>query len=377
VQTDHGVGLLRLVLTPTDLRLRGADVRCRYGEDSPRIFWRAIMTTPIVRMYETEKQARDAVRKLRGEGFRRNTILLVTPSPKGEAESIESFSSSDMASELPPGHAEVHAGGVRQGRSLVAIRAPFGQGGLAKEILCSCNPAESGPGVPERPSIAWEVGAPLSSGFRLPILWADQPEPFSRLIGRPTLTQGRTFEARYPALKESSWTFSARLGLPVLSRSQRGRASLSGKAGDSWKRSFGLPMWSSEPAPFSKRFRMHVLTQRGPLPPNHPAPFSERMGLPVLASRRTFLSRLFGQLASPHFALFGRNNLSATAAPFSSLIGRPVLWSEPTPLSSKLGRPVLSREPTPLSSKLTLPPIWANATPLSSLVRLPLLTRYQ
>jgi hypothetical protein len=282
-----------------------------------------------------------------------------------------------MAGELPPGHAEIHAEGVRQGRSLVAIRTPFGQGEPAKEILSSCGPADSGPGVPARRSIAWDVGAPLSSGFRLPILWANQPEPFSALIGRPTLTQGRTFEDKYPPLKEPGWTFSARLGLPLLSRNQMGRASLSGKMGDSWQRSFGLPMLSDEPAPFSKRYRMHVLTPPGPLPKHHPTPFSERMGLPVLSSGRTFLSRMFGQLASPHFALFGRNNLSSSTAPFSSLIGRPVLWSEPTPLSSKLDKPVLLQDPAPLSSKLTMPPVWKQATPLSSLFRLPLLTRSQ
>lgn len=332
------------------------------------------MTTPIVRMYETEKRARDAVRKLKAEGFRKDTILLVTPSAKGAAESIDAIASSPVAALLPRDRAEIHAEGVRQGRCLVAIQAPFGQGQLAKEILAGCGPAGQGPGVPESPSIAWEVGAPLSSGFRIPVLWRNRPDPFSRLLARPTLTEGRTFESKYPELKDPGWTFSSRLGLPLLSGNQRGRASLSGRTGDAWKRSLGLPMLSREPAPFSKMLNMHLLTV--PLPHSYPAPFSHRTGFPVLSQGRTFLSRLFGELGSPHFALFGRNPLSSNAAPLSTMIGQPLLWPEPAPFSSKIGRPALSGAPTPLSSKLGMPLLASSPAPLSSLLRLPLLTRY-
>jgi hypothetical protein len=332
------------------------------------------MTTSIVRMYGSEKQARDAVRKLKAEGFRREGILLVTPSPKGDAESVQAIAGSPVLALLPRGHAEIHAEGVRQGRSMVAIRAPFGQGQLAKEILQSCDPTAQGPGVPEVPSVAWEVAAPLSSGLRIPTLWRNRPEPLSQLLGRATLRQGRTFEDKYPSLKDSRWTFSSRLGMPLLSGNQHGRASLSGRTGDAWKRSFGLPMLSREPAPFSRVLNMHLLTV--PLPHSHPAPFSHRTGFPVLTHGRTFLSRLLGELASPHFALFGRNPLSSNAAPLSAMIGQPTLWAEPAPLSAKISRPVLSDDPTPLSSKLAMPLLARSPTPLSSLLRLPLLTRY-
>jgi hypothetical protein len=331
------------------------------------------MTIPIVRMYETEKQARDAVRKLKAEGFQKDTILLITPSPKGDAESVEALSSSPVAAALPPENAAIHEEGVRQGRSLVAIRAPFGQGQLAKDILEGFNPAGEGPGVPEMPSVTWDVAAPLSSGFRAPVLW-NKAAPVSDLIGQATLRQGRTFENKYPALKDASWTFSSRLGLPLLSASQKGSASLSGRSGDAWKRSFGLPMLSREPAPFSRLFNMHLLTV--PLPHDYPAPFSHRTGFPVLSHGRTSLSRLFGELISPHFALFGRNPLSRSAAPLSAMIGQPTLWPEPAPLSAKINRPVLSDDPTPLSSKLAMPLLASSPTPLSSLLRLPLLSRY-
>jgi hypothetical protein len=333
------------------------------------------MTTPIVRVYDDEKQARDAARKLKAEGFSKASILLVSPSPRGEAQPVEAMTSSGVADLLPRGHAQVYAQGVQQGRALLVIRPPFGQGQLAKEVMNSFGPVSSGPGVPAAPSTAWEVGAPLSSGFRLPVLWRRQPEPLSRLLGRPSLTRGRTFQDRYPELKDPHWTFSSRLGIPPLSRNQRPRASLSGRSGPAWRRSFGLPMLSGNPAPFSSTFGMHLLT--GPLASHHPAPFSERAGLPLLSSGRTFLSRLFGELASPHFALFGRGPLSGNATPLSAMMGQPVLWTEPTPLSSKFDKPVLLEAATPLSTRLALPLIWRNPAPLSSLVRLPLLSRYQ
>ncbi len=242
------------------------------------------MINPIVRIYKAEQQAHDAVEKLRERGFPEDTIFVVTPAFKKDPGSLEAVSRAVAAGFVPQDRVGVYTASVRQGRSLVAIRAPFGHGVLATRILDKFVPVDTGLERRE-PTVTWDVAAPLSSGFRLPVLWRNQPAPLSNLAGRSTLSRSRTFQARYAELTSPTWTLSSRLGLRLLSRNQAPRASLSGKAGPSWTRSLGLPLLSRNPAPLSSRLGLRLLT--GPLPRNHPAPFSDRLGFPTLSRRRT------------------------------------------------------------------------------------------
>jgi hypothetical protein len=333
------------------------------------------MIDPIVRMYETEEQARGAVSKLKSQGLPQDRIVVVTPEAGGEEGSFEAIASAIMAGHVLRGQARVYAESVQAGRSLVVVRAPFGTGTRVNYLLDRFGPVETGAKVAPKRSPAWDEAAPLSSALQIPPLSRPRSAPFSDLFGWPALSRGRTFQAKYAELTSPDWTFSARLGLRLLSRKSKPWASLRGKSGPAWTRSFGLPLLSANPAPLSARLNMHLLT--GPLPPHYPAPFSHRLGLPTLSRGRTLLSWMFGELASPHFALFGRNPLVDTAAPLSFLIGKPVLLREPAPLSAKIGRPVLMQERTPLSSKLGLPLLSRSPTPLSSLLWLPVLSRYQ
>ncbi|MCU0836552.1 MAG: hypothetical protein MUC77_19290 [Chromatiaceae bacterium] len=333
------------------------------------------MTDPIVRMYETEAQARGAASKLKDKGLAEDRILVVTQQAGGGGGSLEAIASAIMAGHILRGQAKVYAEAVRSGRSLVIVRAPFGTGKRVIYLLDRFGPVDSGIKTAPRRSPAWDEAEPLSSALQVPPLAGRRPAPFSALFGLHTLSRGRTFQARYPELTTPAWTFSARLGLRLLSRRTTPWASLRGRSGPAWTRSFGLPMLSDTAAPLSSKLGMHLLTR--PLPPHYPAPFSHRLGLPVLSPGRTVLSRLLGGLASPRLALFGRNPLIRNAVPLSSLIGKPVLLVAPAPLSAKLGRPVLMAERTPLSSRLGLPLLWRSGTPLSSLLWLPVLTRYQ
>ncbi len=331
------------------------------------------MTSPVVRVYRTEPQARAAVARLEELGFAEDSIHLVAPVCEEDATSARALSRAVSAGFLLQDRADRYTGHVRQGRSLVAVRAPFGLGQRAAVCLDALDPVDTGL---EHPSsgVSWDPAAPLSSGLRAPVLWRDQPAPFSRLMG-PVLSAGRTFGSKFPELTSPDWSLSSRIGLRPLSRRQAPWSSLSGKSGPSWTRSLGLPLLSAHPTPFSAELGLGFLS--GPLRLDQPAPFSAFLGVATLARGRRLLSRLFGELASPRFALFGRSPLIRKAAPLSSLIGQPLLWEEPAPLSSRIGQPLLAEDGALLSSTLTLPLLWGSASPLSSSLRLPALSRYQ
>jgi hypothetical protein len=207
------------------------------------------MRDPIVRMYETEQQASDAVRKLSNAGFPDDTIFLVTPRAGGADGSSEAISTAIMAGYVLRSHARVYAEGVKHGRSLVVIHAPFGHGALATHIVDSCGPVDSGLRLPQEPVHSWDEKTPLSSALALPVLWRNQPAPFSAFWGLPTLSRGRSmfFSTLFGELVSSKFTFSALLGLGLLSQnaaplsSRLGLKTLSGKQG-AWTTSFGLPL---------------------------------------------------------------------------------------------------------------------------------------
>ena len=92
------------------------------------------MRDPIVRMYETEQQARDAVQKLQAEGFPEDQIFLVTPQSGG---TVEAIAAAIMAGFVLRSHAKVYAEGIQKGRSLVVVRASFGHSQDAIDILNS------------------------------------------------------------------------------------------------------------------------------------------------------------------------------------------------------------------------------------------------
>jgi hypothetical protein len=302
-------------------------------------------------MYATERQARDAVAKLLEEGFRAEEIFLVTPGSSIAAPPLATISSAMLAGEVLGSQAKFYAEGVKQGRSVVAISAPFGTGKLANSVLDSFNPLDMGLQPSETPPPAWEEAAPLSSAFLLPILKRGQPAPLSAFLGLGTLSRGRSVLAgMFGELTSSDF---AVFGRNPLTRNQAGWASLSGKSGPSWRTSFGFPMLSRNPAPLSSAFGMHVLAK--PNLSRQAAPLSEITGLPTLSRGRTFLSRLFGELGSSSFALFGRNPLTRNAAPLSSLFGLSTLSQQKGAWTSSFGLPLLSGNQKPVSSKLGLP----------------------
>jgi hypothetical protein len=331
------------------------------------------MTNPIVRMYETEEQARGAVDKLREEGFPEDRIFLVTPAAGGEEGSAEAIANAIMAGYILRSHAKVYAQGIVAGRSLALIHPPFGYGMLATQILDSYGPMDSGLEVPPKPLPKWDEAAPLSSAILAPTVIRNAPAPFSAMLGLSPLKTGRSvFSSIFGELASPNYAvfgasrlshqaapLSSMFGLKILSTQPGGAA---------WTRSLGLPMLSADPAPFSSWLGLHALTPK--LPRHHPAPFSAHLGLPTLSRGRSWMSRIFGELTSPSFAVFGSDPLIASPTPFSSRFGLGVLshqggpsWTKSfgLPLLTKGGKPSwfaparLAKHPAPFSAALGLP----------------------
>ncbi len=334
------------------------------------------MTDPIVRMYETEQQARDAVSELREEGFPEDRIFLVTPGAGIDEGPSEAISRAIMAGHVLRSHAQVYAQGIQGGRSLVVVHAPFGSGVLATRTMDSFGPVDTGIRLPERRSPAWDEAAPLSSALQLRSILRDRPAPFSATVSLPTLSRGRSFlSSLFRELARSDFALFGRSELspnPAPLSSLFGLKTVSESEGPR-RSSFGLPLLSQDPAPLSSRLGLLLLTE-GPLR-NQPAPLSATLGLPALSRGRSFLSRIVGELASSNFALFGRDPLSRNAAPLSSLFGLKTLSGKTGPSwTSSFGLPLLSR---PRPQSLGLPLLSRNPAPLSSLFGLRVLSRYQ
>jgi len=360
------------------------------------------VTSPIVRMYETEKQARDAVSNLKQEGFPEDCIFLVTPGVDGGGESAkpapgeavpEEPTGAEAASRgggsrqttamaIMAGHvlrsdAKVYAEGIESGRSLVAVSAPFGYGLLATRVLDSFGPVDTGIQLPERRSLAWDEAAPLSSALQLRTVLRNRPAPFSSVVGLPTTASGLSALASlFGGLASSDFALFGRSALsenPAPLSSMFGLRTISKRTGPLVSR-FGLPLLSQNPAPMSSKLGLSLLTE-GPLR-SHAAPLSAVLGLPVISRGRSFLSRLFGELGSSRFALFGRNPLSRNPAPLSSLLGLKTRSGETGELwRSSFGLPLLSASQSAYS--LGLPLLSSNPAPLSSLLGLRVLSRYQ
>ena len=204
------------------------------------------MRDPIVRMYETEQQARSAVQKLQDEGFPEDQVFLVTPQSGG---TVEAIAAAIMAGFVLRSHAKVYAEGIQKGRSLVVVRASFGHSQDAIDILNSFGPLDTGLKLPKEPSMAWDEAAPISSAFRIPVLLKNSPAPLSRTFGMPPLSKGRTgwLAAMFGEIGNPHFAFSSLFGMGLLSRnaaplsSMFGMKTVSASSGP-WQKSFGLPI---------------------------------------------------------------------------------------------------------------------------------------
>ncbi|MCU0758396.1 MAG: general stress protein [Steroidobacteraceae bacterium] len=264
---------------------------------------------PIVRVYENAEAAERAIRSLRRWGFEEERISLIARKPSdspvpGTAMGLSDAGGGPRGPDPLPvaGRPEGPEGGldaerwiaelrrasiprsqwasclaaVQRGQVLLSLRAPFGTGGIAEDML-----DEAGP-VPH-----------AIEPYRRPLLPSHWAAPFSRILGLPVLIRpGRTTSDALglPTVTRPGRTTSEAIGMPTLVRRRRFM--------------LGEPRLHDTAAPFSRAFGLPVLTRRG-------RTVGEALGLPELARSRRFV--------------FGPPRLFDAPAPFSSMLALPVL----------------------------------------------------
>ena len=223
------------------------------------------MATTVVRVYETEQQAAEAVRKLEEAGFASDILLHVTPAA-GDADAravaLEQPRLRDFVAEQ-----------VARERSVVAVRPLFGQGKRVTWILDQAGP------------IAVAAPAPEAAATRT----SSRAAPLSDLFGWPVLTQNPT-------------PLSDKFGWRVLSKTA---APLSDKFG--WR---------------THAQKTHFMTSKLS---NNPAPFSSSLGMGLLSGKAAPLSDKFGWATRSEKTHFMTSELSNEPTPLSSRLGLPVL----------------------------------------------------
>ncbi len=211
------------------------------------------MTTPIVRIYETEQQASEAFGALRAAGFGEDLAFMVTPGSDEGSGPTGALAAAILAGSRMRKDVEVYAEGLKQGRSLVVALAPFGHALEASTIMDRYSPVPTGLERPVRqPStMAWDEAAPLSSALRWrPLSAGRRPAPFSESIGIAPLSKG---SGRSKTVLCSTWTFSSLLG--------------------------GMGLLSTNPTPASSAFGLKTLQE-------NPNPGRSSFGMPLVWNKR-------------------------------------------------------------------------------------------
>ena len=259
------------------------------------------MTQTISRIYKAREDADAAAAELRRAGFDGRDINVVAPGEAPDEEVLARIREGGVTGT----HAEVYAGRIKQGETLVSILAAFGYALLAIDILEKHGPEDTGLPEQEYEKTPPDPAAPLSSALGWKVLSHD-PAPLSSALGLPLLLTRRRRRKPDLELVDNPAPLSKAVNMPVL---------------------------TDRPAILSSRFRWRVLWDDA-------APLSRRLGLPVLSKEQ-----------KPPPARAGVALLSDNPAPLSSRVGWRLLLNDPAPLSRLLGWRVLSDEPKKEAAK--------------------------
>ncbi len=304
------------------------------------------MSTLITRIYEAYGDALSAVNELKRNRFGDNAIHLISMAPNDPSEAEMTLEDRIIKAGVPAGDAGVFAAAIREGHSLVAVRAVMGVGLKATAILNAHNPKQ---GAVERKDYyvsTVDQGTPLSSVFGLPVLLRD-PTPFATFWNMPSLVRSSTPLSNWfsvPTLWRQPSTETTFFGFPKLLRSKQTLSSwynlpLLIKSGRPFNEFFRMPELTSVAAPFSAFFRIpSLINERGW--------DAQVQGVPKLVDNSASLSRFFGwrvltEKSSPIFPSSGVNNLSDTPAPLSSILCIPTVLKGGGSLSGAFGIPLL------------------------------------
>lgn len=220
--------------------------------------------TPYLRIYATEAGARAVDTRLKEDGFEQRSLLLASALQGKEEEAVHEAIRQER---LPKRNLMIAIRSLREGRSLVTVRAPYKRGRRALEIMETDDAVESD--LLRR--YAHADPSPLSDMMRMPTL--ARFEPMTGLLPSRWSLSGKF---GWPLLTHNPAPLSSKVGMKVLSEPRKERTS-----------SFGLSLLSRNPAPLSSLFAMPTLSRSK-------GPRRTSFGMPLLSKEPAPLSRLFG-----------------------------------------------------------------------------------
>ncbi len=197
------------------------------------------------RMYASEEAARGAFAQLEGESFTKEGLLHIGPTPDAGEKLDAAHAAGLVSSRL----VAVLRRGLARGRHVVAVTPMLGRGALADQILDAWGPVDAEE-IPEHST--------------------STPDPFSELLGIPTLTESQ--KPFFGALTRHD--FAPMSFFPLLTRNQRGKAKLANPRG---KAKLANPHGKAKLSA-NQRGKAKLI--------DNPAPFSSFLGIPVLTKRR-------------------------------------------------------------------------------------------
>jgi hypothetical protein len=270
---------------------------------------------PTSRAYASEQDAVDAVESLRATtpNLEDDAVTLLSPSmlqasqawllSPGEKDGVDSndalaelIISLHDGSSVPDSHALVYADTIQEGKTLLLVTAPFGEG-KSVDFTLDKSKTVSMAEVPELEYHTWMQAAPLSALLNLPVL-TDRRSALSRSFPELRATDKLPTEGVMGGLLTDNPTpLSSKFGMSALIDNP---APLSSKV--------GMSTLKDNPAPLSSKVGMSVLK-------DNPSPLSDKAGIDPLASQRS----------AEKESSFGLPLLSKNPSPLSSLFGLSVL----------------------------------------------------
>ena len=220
--------------------------------------------TPNLRIYATDQGARAVDTRLKEDGFEQRSLLLASQLSGKEEEAVHEAIRQER---LPKRNLMIAIRSLKEGRSLVAVRAPYRRGRQVLEIMETDDAVDSD--LLRR--YAHADPSPLSDMMRMPPL--ARFEPMTGLLGSRWSLSGKF---GWPLLINAPAPLSSKVGMKVLSEPKK-----------NWTSSFGLSLLSRNAAPLSSLFAMPTLTRSK-------GPRSTSFGLPLLSKEPATLSKLFG-----------------------------------------------------------------------------------
>lgn len=243
------------------------------------------MADVIARLYGKERQATDAVNKLKAAGFAADSVARVGPPPAATEEGAPPPEAPAPANALERQLAATYGAALTDGRWLVGVAAPFGRGVLATSILDGAGALDEPlPRVAGQVEVAnrdadadsWGPAAPLSRALGLPVL-SNDAAPLSAKFGWPIKSKREYYFVS--ELQSEGAPLSRALGLPTKTERRHFLTSGVSSAAAPLSSKLGLRLLSDEPAPLSAKFGWSLLK-------NNPTPLSSWLGLRVLTDKQ-------------------------------------------------------------------------------------------